>query len=72
MFKWTGKSGYRPGGSGSRVSARVNVRGALKHVVPFTPGPRRTAFLPDTPQESTFDSTTGRVGGLESNSGRSM
>ena len=66
MFKLTGNSGYRRGGGGKGgAGPRVSVGGALKHTTPDVPGPRRTAFLPDTPQESGFDSDGPRMGGLE-------
>lgn len=63
MFKTTGKSGFRrsrgSGGGVRRVSATrlVHVTEVQQH--------RRAAFLPDTPQEQTFDSNSPRLQGLE-------
>lgn len=66
MFKLTGKSGFRAGGSGGGAGSRVNA--AVMHNI--TPGPhrRRVAFLPDTPEEQIRSSSSNpRVTGLKGN-----
>jgi hypothetical protein len=65
MFKLTGKSGFRAaqggGGSTPRVQGLAEGRGTgLAAQVPLRP-----AFLPATPQESTMDSNSPRLQGLE-------
>jgi hypothetical protein len=63
-FKLTGHSGMRrSGGGGHSAGSRVNA-GVMNDAGPM-PVLRKPAFVPDTPQESTFDSNSPRLGGLE-------
>lgn len=63
MFKLTGSTGFRAGRGGGGAGGRVNAA-VMKNVSPM-PRLRRVAFLPDTPQEQTFDSSGARLQGLE-------
>jgi len=60
MFKSTGASGYRkasPTGQTSRVTGVTNLRGSDISLSQR----RRVAFLPDTPEEQTWDYDGPRV-----------
>jgi hypothetical protein len=66
MFKWTGRSGRRnsSGGGVAQASRRIvspnnKFRGTQVRQL------HRPAFLPDTPQEQTQDSSSSRLHGLE-------
>jgi hypothetical protein len=67
MFKLTGSSGRRnSGGGGVTQSSRVSGLTELRQRDITTDNRRRPAFLPQTPQEQTFDSSSPSLGGLES------
>lgn len=59
MFKTTGKSGLRRSSGGGSGTPRVSGLTQLRGTTP--PHLMRPPFLPDTPQEQTFDSNTPRV-----------
>lgn len=63
MQKLTGSSGFRAARGGGGAGPRVNA--SVMRNVSFLPRLRRAAFLPDTPQEQTFDSKGSRLQGLE-------
>ena len=65
MFKWTGKSGRRNSG-GTGVAQTSRIRSPMNKFRQATVRElHRVAFLPDTPQEQTFDSNSPRLSGLE-------
>ena len=57
MFKLTGVSGIRRSQGSSLMHRVVSPMGHLRGAMP--PHPRRPAFMPDTPQESGWDSADG-------------
>lgn len=67
MFKMTkGGSGLRrAGGGGSTQSSRISGLSQIKQAPTEVSRRRRPAFLPDTPEEQAFDSSSSRLSGLE-------
>lgn len=62
MFKATGSSGRRNAGrTASSGSGRISGLHGLRGADTTVSRRRRPAFLPDTPEEQTIDSSTSRV-----------
>lgn len=65
MFKWLRGGNGRRNARPTAVSGAGRISGLGGLRTASAPGPRRPAFMPDTPQEQAIDAKSRRLGGLE-------